>query len=145
MCEQPALLLMGKFVSHWLDYSLVSFPWPAYIMEDLLLKWQPIKTQMTKPVMGQQWYNCSHTGQAQLLTILYIWTLFLLLDNIDEAERQWKVEFHRWSSYMMHWKSQFDHYSKQERCTDLWDPQWRDNKIIGWMKAERRVYGHFPL
>ncbi|KAG8006367.1 Acetylcholinesterase [Nibea albiflora] len=40
-------------------------------------------------------------------------------DNIDEAERQWKVEFHRWSSYMMHWKSQFDHYSKQERCTDL--------------------------
>lgn len=41
-------------------------------------------------------------------------------DNIDEAERQWKVEFHRWSSYMMHWKSQFDHYSKQERCTDLW-------------------------
>uniref|UniRef100_A0A3Q4M688 Acetylcholinesterase tetramerisation domain-containing protein n=1 Tax=Neolamprologus brichardi TaxID=32507 RepID=A0A3Q4M688_NEOBR len=39
--------------------------------------------------------------------------------NIDEAERQWKVEFHRWSSYMMHWKSQFDHYSKQERCTDL--------------------------
>jgi acetylcholinesterase len=40
-------------------------------------------------------------------------------DNIDEAERQWKVEFHRWSSYMMHWKNQFDHYSKQERCSDL--------------------------
>ncbi|KTG37131.1 hypothetical protein cypCar_00002883 [Cyprinus carpio] len=40
-------------------------------------------------------------------------------DNIDDVEKQWKVEFHRWSSYMMHWKSQFDHYSKQERCTDL--------------------------
>ncbi|KAF7641385.1 hypothetical protein LDENG_00283100, partial [Lucifuga dentata] len=45
--------------------------------------------------------------------------LLKITDNIDEAERQWKVEFHRWSSYMMHWKSQFDHYSKQERCTDL--------------------------
>ncbi|KAG9341627.1 hypothetical protein JZ751_018690 [Albula glossodonta] len=53
-----------------------------------------------------------------------LWNRFLpqllnITDNIDEAERQWKVEFHRWSSYMMHWKSQFDHYSKQERCTDL--------------------------
>ncbi|KAM9827499.1 acetylcholinesterase [Neosynchiropus ocellatus] len=52
------------------------------------------------------------------------WNRFLprllnITDNIDEAERQWKVEFHRWSSYMMHWKSQFDHYSKQERCSDL--------------------------
>uniref|UniRef100_A0A8C8MBA5 Carboxylic ester hydrolase n=1 Tax=Oncorhynchus tshawytscha TaxID=74940 RepID=A0A8C8MBA5_ONCTS len=52
------------------------------------------------------------------------WNRFLprllnITDNIDDAERQWKVEFHRWSSYMMHWKSQFDHYSKQERCTDL--------------------------
>ena len=52
--------------------------------------------------------------------------MFLLSDNIDEAERQWKVEFHRWSSYMMHWKSQFDHYSKQERCTDLWEPERRE-------------------
>uniref|UniRef100_A0ACB8EXC0 Uncharacterized protein n=1 Tax=Sphaerodactylus townsendi TaxID=933632 RepID=A0ACB8EXC0_9SAUR len=40
-------------------------------------------------------------------------------DNIEEAERQWKVEFHRWSSYMMHWKHQFDHYSKQDRCSEL--------------------------
>lgn len=53
-----------------------------------------------------------------------LWTRFLprllnITDNIDDVERQWKVEFHRWSSYMMHWKSQFDHYSKQERCTDL--------------------------
>ncbi|KAJ8342266.1 hypothetical protein SKAU_G00321940 [Synaphobranchus kaupii] len=53
-----------------------------------------------------------------------LWNRFLprLLDitgNIDETERQWKAEFHRWSSYMMHWKSQFDHYNKQERCTEL--------------------------
>lgn len=40
-------------------------------------------------------------------------------DTLDEAERQWKAEFHRWSSYMVHWKNQFDHYSKQDRCADL--------------------------
>ncbi|KAF3813969.1 hypothetical protein GH733_018001 [Mirounga leonina] len=39
--------------------------------------------------------------------------------TLDEAERQWKAEFHRWSSYMVHWKNQFDHYSKQDRCSDL--------------------------
>lgn len=43
----------------------------------------------------------------------------LAADTLDEAERQWKAEFHRWSSYMVHWKNQFDHYSKQERCSDL--------------------------
>ncbi|KAM4748567.1 acetylcholinesterase isoform 1-T2 [Rhinophrynus dorsalis] len=52
------------------------------------------------------------------------WNRFLpkllnITDNIDEAERQWKVEFHRWSTYMMRWKNQFDHYSKQERCSEL--------------------------
>lgn len=40
-------------------------------------------------------------------------------DNIEEAERQWKLEFHLWSAYMMHWKSQFDHYNKQDRCSEL--------------------------
>ncbi|KAL4631395.1 acetylcholinesterase-like [Arapaima gigas] len=63
-----------------------------------------------------------HRGLRTQLCAL--WNRFLprllnITDNIDEAERQWKVEFHRWSSYMMHWKSQFDHYSKQERCADL--------------------------
>lgn len=43
----------------------------------------------------------------------------LAADTLDEAERQWKAEFHRWSSYMVHWKNQFDHYSKQDRCSDL--------------------------
>ncbi|XP_067171136.1 acetylcholinesterase [Apteryx mantelli] len=52
------------------------------------------------------------------------WTRFLpkllnVTDNIEEAERQWRLEFHRWSSYMMRWKSQFDHYSRQDRCAEL--------------------------
>ncbi|NWS05012.1 ACES Acetylcholinesterase, partial [Motacilla alba] len=38
---------------------------------------------------------------------------------MEEAERQWRLEFHRWSSYMMRWKSQFELYSRQERCQPL--------------------------
>lgn len=85
--------------------------------------------------------------KAQLLTTLFrCVSVFLISDNIDEAERQWKVEFHRWSSYMMHWKSQFDHYSKQERCTDLWEPRRRKERMMGKKggKQKRRSLGHFP-
>ncbi|NWT18517.1 ACES Acetylcholinesterase, partial [Vireo altiloquus] len=49
------------------------------------------------------------------------WTRFLpkllnVTGPMEEAERQWRLEFHRWSSYMMRWKSQFELYSRQERC-----------------------------
>ncbi|XP_049648561.1 acetylcholinesterase [Accipiter gentilis] len=52
------------------------------------------------------------------------WTRFLpkllnVTGPMEEAERQWRLEFHRWSSYMMRWKSQFEHYSRQERCHQL--------------------------
>lgn len=75
--------------------------------------------------LSRCWHNfvvCSITALVIPLKFLdsQFVSLFVLSGNIDEAERQWKLEFHRWSSYMMHWKSQFDHYSKQERCTDLW-------------------------
>ncbi|CAN0093841.1 unnamed protein product [Lampetra fluviatilis] len=37
--------------------------------------------------------------------------------TLDEAERQWKEEFSRWSGYMLDWKSHFDHFSsKREEC-----------------------------
>ncbi|KAM4694527.1 cholinesterase isoform 1-T3 [Discoglossus pictus] len=40
--------------------------------------------------------------------------------NIDEVERQWKAEFHRWNNYMMDWKNQFNDYSsKKESCAGL--------------------------
>ncbi|XP_063038734.1 LOW QUALITY PROTEIN: acetylcholinesterase-like [Melospiza melodia melodia] len=52
------------------------------------------------------------------------WTRFLpkllnVTGPMEEAERQWRLEFHRWSSYMMRWKSQFELYSRQERCQPL--------------------------
>ncbi|XP_053908695.1 acetylcholinesterase [Cuculus canorus] len=55
------------------------------------------------------------------------WTRFLpkLLNvtggpgALEDAERQWRLEFHRWSSYMGRWRSHFEHYSRQERCRPL--------------------------
>lgn len=53
------------------------------------------------------------------------WTRFLpkLLNATgppEEAERQWRLEFHRWSAYMGRWRSHFEHYSRQgERCAPL--------------------------
>ncbi|KAG7233658.1 hypothetical protein INR49_006749 [Caranx melampygus] len=76
--------------------------------------------------MMRYWANFARTGRWPQFTIsdqkhigLNTEPLRSYKDNIDEAERQWKVEFHRWSSYMMHWKSQFRPLQQQERCTDL--------------------------
>ncbi len=44
----------------------------------------------------------------------------LLTGDIDEAEKQWKEEFHMWSStYMVNWKTEFDNYvtTKDSTCT----------------------------
>ncbi|XP_067412546.1 acetylcholinesterase [Emydura macquarii macquarii] len=63
-------------------------------------------------------------GQGLRAQVCAFWNRFLpkllnVTDNIEEAERQWRLEFHRWSAYMGHWKSQFDHYSRQDRCAEL--------------------------
>ncbi|XP_064157975.1 cholinesterase-like isoform X1 [Anguilla rostrata] len=37
--------------------------------------------------------------------------------SIDKAELQWKTQFHRWLSYMLDWKNQFNDYSlKKNQC-----------------------------
>ncbi|XP_019345837.1 acetylcholinesterase [Alligator mississippiensis] len=63
-------------------------------------------------------------GQGLRAQLCAFWTRFLpkllnVTDTLEEAERQWRVEFHRWSNYMLRWKSQFEHYSRQERCAEL--------------------------
>uniref|UniRef100_A0A8C8S7P0 Carboxylic ester hydrolase n=1 Tax=Pelusios castaneus TaxID=367368 RepID=A0A8C8S7P0_9SAUR len=63
-------------------------------------------------------------GQGLRAQVCAFWNRFLpkllnVTDNIEEAERQWRLEFHRWSAYMGRWKSQFDHYSRQDRCSEL--------------------------
>lgn len=96
-----------------------------------LVEWILFWCAVTHNFGSKHTLQCSCVRSAHQLRMCY-WhqtsdcvSVFLLLDNIDEAERQWKVEFHRWSSYMMHWKSQFDHYSKQERCAELWEAERR--------------------
>ncbi|XP_057711660.1 acetylcholinesterase isoform X1 [Corythoichthys intestinalis] len=84
--------------------------WPQFTVAEQ--KYVALNTEPVKVHRGLRNQMCAFWNH-------FLPRLLNITDNIDEAERQWKVEFHRWSSYMMHWKSQFDHYSKQERCADL--------------------------
>ncbi|XP_076145238.1 acetylcholinesterase [Alosa pseudoharengus] len=114
--------LSRRMMRYWANFARTGNPnlnpdgsfdrrrWPQFTNTDQ--KHVGLNTQPMKIYKGLRTQMCA------------LWNRFLprllnITDNIDEAERQWKMEFHRWSSYMMHWKSQFDHYSKQERCTDL--------------------------
>uniref|UniRef100_A0A672PVQ2 Acetylcholinesterase tetramerisation domain-containing protein n=1 Tax=Sinocyclocheilus grahami TaxID=75366 RepID=A0A672PVQ2_SINGR len=35
--------------------------------------------------------------------------------SIDEVEFQWKSQFHRWHSYMLDWKNQFNDYASVKK------------------------------
>uniref|UniRef100_A0A8C2TAW0 Carboxylic ester hydrolase n=1 Tax=Coturnix japonica TaxID=93934 RepID=A0A8C2TAW0_COTJA len=63
-------------------------------------------------------------GQGLRTQICAFWTRFLpkLLNATgptEDAEREWRLEFHRWSSYMGRWRTQFEHYSRQQPCATL--------------------------
>ncbi|XP_069502623.1 acetylcholinesterase [Ambystoma mexicanum] len=111
--------LSRKMMRYWSNFARYGDPngapeqekrWPLYTLSD-----QSYIALNTEPFQ-------IHNGlRVQMCTF---WNRFLpkllnITDNIDEAERQWKLEFHRWSAYMMHWKNQFDNYSKQDKCSDL--------------------------
>lgn len=38
--------------------------------------------------------------------------------GIDDVELQWKTQFHRWLSYMLDWRNQFNDYNtvKNQQC-----------------------------
>nr|XP_034992047.1 acetylcholinesterase isoform X1 [Zootoca vivipara] len=111
--------LSRRMMRYWANFARTGNPtdpsdkeesWPVYNLSDqqyVKLNTQPLSTDRSL--------------RAQICAF---WNQFLpkllnVTDNIEEAERQWKLEFHLWSAYMMHWKSQFDHYSKQDRCSEL--------------------------
>ncbi|XP_051900454.1 acetylcholinesterase isoform X2 [Pristis pectinata] len=112
-------MLSRKIMRYWSTFAKTGNPNESPSKEN---SWPPFTTSEqkfidlnTKPIKVNQ--------RLRVQTCVF-WNQFLpkLLDvaeTIDEAERQWKMEFHRWSSYMMHWKNQFDHYSRQERCAEL--------------------------
>ncbi|KAG9274266.1 acetylcholinesterase [Astyanax mexicanus] len=115
--------LSKRMMKYWANFARTGNPnintdgsidarkrWPLFTANEQ--KHVSLNTEPIKIIKGLKTQFCA------------LWNRFLprllnITDNIDDAEQQWKAEFHRWSSYMMHWKSQFDHYSKQERCTDL--------------------------
>ncbi|KAM9425765.1 acetylcholinesterase [Pholidichthys leucotaenia] len=112
--------LSRRMMRYWANFARTGNPneglgdrgkrWPLFTISEQ--KHVGLNTEPLKIHKGLRNQMCAFWNR-------FLPRLLNITDNIDEAERQWKVEFHRWSSYMMHWKSQFDHYSKQERCTDL--------------------------
>ncbi|XP_054609115.1 acetylcholinesterase [Dunckerocampus dactyliophorus] len=115
--------LSRRMMRYWANFARTGNPnvyvdgtvenrkrWPQFTVSEQ--KYVGLNTEPMKVHKGLRNQMCAFWNH-------FLPRLLNITDNIDEAERQWKVEFHRWSSYMMHWKSQFDHYSKQERCTDL--------------------------
>ncbi|XP_068443775.1 acetylcholinesterase [Clinocottus analis] len=116
-------ILSQRMMRYWANFARTGNPnvnhdglvdskkrWPLFTVSEQ--KHVGLNTEPMKVHKGLRNQMCAFWNR-------FLPRLLNITDNIDEAERQWKVEFHRWSSYMMHWKSQFDHYSKQERCTDL--------------------------
>ncbi len=42
--------------------------------------------------------------------------LFLLAEDMTEAEKEWKLQFHEWSTkYIVDWKQQYDNFLKNQR------------------------------
>ncbi|XP_066449844.1 acetylcholinesterase isoform X1 [Eleutherodactylus coqui] len=88
----------------------LSTKWPLYTATEQ--RYIALNNKIPQNMQGLRVQTCTFWNR-------FLPKLLNITDNIDEAERQWKVEFHRWSAYMMRWKNQFDHYSKQERCSEL--------------------------
>ncbi|KAM3823944.1 acetylcholinesterase [Vipera latastei] len=111
--------LSRRMMRYWVNFARTGSPtdpaeedgaWPTYTASQ-----QQYVRLNTQPLA---------TDRSLRAQICAFWNHFLpkllnVTDNIEEAERQWKLEFHLWSAYMMHWKSQFDHYNKQDRCSEL--------------------------
>ncbi|XP_044529356.1 acetylcholinesterase isoform X3 [Gracilinanus agilis] len=116
----PERVLARRLMRYWANFARTGDPnepreresprWPPYTagaQQYVSLNLRPLEVRR-----GLRAQACAFWNR-------FLPKLLSATDSLDEAERQWKAEFHRWSSYMVHWKNQFDHYSKQERCSDL--------------------------
>ncbi|XP_048380176.2 acetylcholinesterase isoform X1 [Stegostoma tigrinum] len=112
-------MLSRKIMHYWSTFARTGNPnehhmqkrkWPPFTTDDQ--KFIDLNVEPIKVNKGLRVQMCAFWNQ-------FLPKLLNATGTVDEAERQWKMEFHRWSSYMMHWKNQFDHYSRQERCADL--------------------------
>ncbi|XP_069739001.1 acetylcholinesterase [Phaenicophaeus curvirostris] len=114
--------LSRRIMRYWGNFARTGDPNEAWEQEG---RWPPYTA-------GEQRYarlNARPLAVAKGLRAqaCAFWTRFLpkLLNvtsgpgALEDAERQWRLEFHRWSSYMGRWRSHFEHYSRQEPCRPL--------------------------
>ncbi|XP_072264154.1 cholinesterase [Pyxicephalus adspersus] len=113
-------ILSRNIMSYWANFAKTGNPngaqsqenrWPAFTVDEqhyLMLDTEDSKTDRKMRAKQCRFWNKFYPKILQIT------------GNIDEVERQWKAEFHRWNNYMMDWKNQFNDYSsKKESCTGL--------------------------
>ncbi|XP_053566085.1 cholinesterase [Bombina bombina] len=113
-------MLSRSIMRYWANFAKTGNPNGAQSLEN---RW-PVFT------LNEQQYlildaEDSKTSRKMRAKQCRFWSKFYpkvlqITGNIDEVERQWKAEFHRWNNYMMDWKNQFNDYSsKKESCAGL--------------------------
>ncbi|KAM9317086.1 cholinesterase [Gastrophryne carolinensis] len=113
-------ILSRHIMRYWANFAKTGNPngaqsqenrWPAFTLDEqhyLTLDTEDSKTDRKMRAKQCRFWNKFYPKIMQIT------------GNIDEAERQWKAEFHRWNNYMIDWKSQFNDYSsKKESCNGL--------------------------
>ncbi|KAJ8410767.1 hypothetical protein AAFF_G00187240 [Aldrovandia affinis] len=104
-----------KIMKHWANFARNGNPnapgpaaWPPFTagtQEYIALNPEPLRTHKKLRAMQCKFWD-SFLPKLQDMTV-----------SIDEVELQWKTQFHRWLSYMLDWKNQFNDYSlKKNQC-----------------------------
>ncbi|XP_067898282.1 cholinesterase-like [Heterodontus francisci] len=117
MAEQ---VLSRNMMHYWANFAKTGNPnepknqgmkWPEYTQ----LEQQYITLNTEAPGIYMK-----HRAQQCAFWNLFLPKLLQRTARMDEAEQQWKQEFHRWNSYMSDWKSKFNAYnSKKDSCTSV--------------------------
>ncbi|XP_066541724.1 cholinesterase-like [Hoplias malabaricus] len=114
---EEEVALSQKMMRLWANFAKIRDPsegsaWPPFTLEQqeyVTLNTKPAKTlRMLRAQQCKFWD--SFLPKLQHVTV-----------SIDEVELQWKTQFHRWLSYMLDWKNQFNDYSsvKKQQCENL--------------------------
>ncbi|KAG9338714.1 hypothetical protein JZ751_025383 [Albula glossodonta] len=104
-----------KIMKHWANFARTGNPntpgtaiWPPFTartQEYISLNPDPMRTHRRLRAMQCKFWD-SFLPKLQAMTV-----------SIDKVELQWKTQFHRWLSYMLDWKNQFNDYSlKKNQC-----------------------------
>ncbi|XP_076845384.1 cholinesterase-like [Brachyhypopomus gauderio] len=115
---EQEVAISRRMMRHWTNFAKTGDPsvdglsWPLFTVDQqeyVTLDAQPPQTlRMLRAQQCKFWD--SFLPKLQHVTV-----------SIDEVELQWKSQFHRWLSYMLDWKNQFNDYSsvKKHQCENL--------------------------